>query len=95
MTLKAVHVVVRGRVQGVGYRAWTRNQAQLRSLQGWVRNRADGTVEAVIAGPAEAVDLMLKAMGSGPMFARVDGLAVSEADPASVGEGAFEQRETA
>lgn len=94
MSLKAVHVVVRGRVQGVGYRAWTRNQADLRSLRGWVRNRPDGTVEAVLAGPPEAVDLMLKAMASGPMFARVDGLDVTEADPAGAGQGAFEQRET-
>ena len=44
-------VVVRGRVQGVGYRAWTEDTAILNGLDGWVRNRRDGTVEAVFAGP--------------------------------------------
>ena len=51
----ARHVIVLGRVQGVGYRAWTEREAQARGLQGWVRNRHDGTVEAVFAGPADAV----------------------------------------
>ena len=45
------HVVVRGRVQGVGYRAFVEYEAQRRELDGWVRNRRDGSVEAVFAGP--------------------------------------------
>jgi acylphosphatase len=94
MSVKAVHVIVRGRVQGVGFRAWTRNQAELRSLSGWVRNRRDGSVEAVIAGAPEAVDLMLKALGSGPMLARVDAVETGEVEPALAGEGPFAERET-
>jgi acylphosphatase len=45
------HVIVRGVVQGVGYRAWTEHEARRRDLAGWVRNRRDGTVEAVFFGP--------------------------------------------
>ncbi|MGB6967308.1 MAG: acylphosphatase, partial [Xanthobacteraceae bacterium] len=50
------HVVVRGRVQGVGYRAWTEYTALTRGLKGWVRNRRDGSVEAVFIGEDEAVE---------------------------------------
>ena len=53
--------MIHGRVQGVGYRAWARHQAQLHGLRGWVRNRRDGAVEAVMAGPDDAVAAMLKA----------------------------------
>lgn len=67
-----VHITIRGRVQGVGFRAWTAHQAELRGLTGWVRNSDDGVVEAVIAGPTDAVDLMLKACGQGPHGSRVD-----------------------
>ena len=69
---KAVQVVIRGRVQGVGFRAWVQHQAELHGLGGWVRNRADGTVEAVFSGPADLVDVMLKACKSGPRGARVE-----------------------
>jgi acylphosphatase len=95
MPTKAVHVIVRGRVQGVGFRAWTRHQAELRDLGGWVRNLGDGSVEMVLAGPAEAVDMMLKACGAGPMMARVDSMEVSDAELSTAGEGAFEERPTA
>ncbi|KAA2238212.1 acylphosphatase [Salinarimonas soli] len=95
MPPKAVHVIVRGRVQGVGFRAWTRHQAELRSLSGWVRNLGDGGVEIVFAGAPDAVDMMLKACGAGPMMARVDSMEVADTDPASAGEGAFEERPTA
>jgi acylphosphatase len=60
------HVIIRGRVQGVGFRAWVQHQAQLHGLSGWVRNRRDGGVEAVISGPDEAVAAMLKACAKGP-----------------------------
>ena len=69
---KAVQVVIRGRVQGVGFRAWVQHQAELHGLGGWVRNRADGTVEAAFSGPADLVDVMLKACESGPRGARVE-----------------------
>ena len=55
------HVVIRGRVQGVGYRAFVEDEAVRRELKGWVRNRRDGTVEAVFSGPGEAVMAMLEA----------------------------------
>ena len=74
------HVVIRGRVQGVGYRMWTEQAARARSLAGWVRNRRDGSVEAVFAGPAEAVDAMIEACRRGPLPAHVDVLDQREAD---------------
>ena len=49
------HVTIRGRVQGVGYRAWVEHEARARDLEGWVRNRRDGSVEALFAGPADVV----------------------------------------
>lgn len=72
------HVMIRGRVQGVGYRAWTEQQALARGLEGWVRNRRDGRVEAVFAGPAEAVTAMLDACRRGPDGARVDAVQTVE-----------------
>ncbi|XUM20614.1 acylphosphatase [Bradyrhizobium oligotrophicum S58] len=67
-----VHVTVRGRVQGVGYRAWVEDQAILNGLEGWVRNRSDRSVEAVFAGPADDVAAMVMACRKGPRAARVD-----------------------
>ncbi|HLW27840.1 MAG TPA: acylphosphatase [Kiloniellales bacterium] len=66
MAERQVRAVISGRVQGVWYRAWTRKEAQRRGLNGWVRNRKDGTVEAVFAGDAKAVDEMLAACREGP-----------------------------
>jgi acylphosphatase len=72
------HVVIRGRVQGVGYRAWTEHMALRRGLAGWVRNRRDGSVEAVFAGPAEAVAGMVEACWRGPGGSKVEH--IDEAD---------------
>jgi acylphosphatase len=66
------HVVIRGRVQGVGYRAFVEDQALRLDLEGWVRNRRDGSVEAVFAGTEEAVAAALAACRRGPLGARVD-----------------------
>ena len=66
------HVTITGRVQGVGYRAWVHEHANARSLEGWVRNRRDGSVEAVFAGPDGVVADMITACGRGPFSARVD-----------------------
>jgi acylphosphatase len=77
------HVAIRGRVQGVGYRAWTEYAALRHGLEGWVRNRRDGSVEAVFAGPTAAVEVMVAACRRGPPGARVE--AVEEL-PASPGE---------
>jgi acylphosphatase len=68
------HVVIRGRVQGVGYRDFTERTALGLGLAGWVRNRRDGAVEAVFAGPADAVAAMIQACRRGPFNARVDGI---------------------
>jgi acylphosphatase len=66
------HVMIRGRVQGVGYRAWVEWEATARDLEGWVRNRRDGSVEAVFAGPAETVTEMIALCRRGPPMAKVD-----------------------
>ncbi len=68
------HIFVRGRVQGVGYRAWVEYTALEHGLEGFVRNRRDGTVEAVFAGSAEAVAAMIDACRRGPPGARVDAI---------------------
>jgi acylphosphatase len=65
-------VTIRGRVQGVGYRAWVDHQASLRHLEGWVRNRRDGSVEALFAGPEDVVAAMIAACRRGPSSARVE-----------------------
>jgi acylphosphatase len=67
-------LVIRGRVQRVGYRGWAQHRALERGLEGWVRNRADGTVEAVFAGPARVVEEMIEACRRGPPGAQVDAL---------------------
>jgi acylphosphatase len=68
------HVLIRGRVQGVGYRDFVQVAALDRGLEGWVRNRRDGSVEAVFAGPAASVAQMVDACRRGPPGARVDAL---------------------
>ena len=75
------HVTIRGRVQGVGYRAWVEHQAIALDLAGWVRNRRDGSVEAVFAGPAGAVATMIAACRRGPSSARVDAVQDEAANP--------------
>ena len=76
------HVTVRGRVQGVGYRAFVEDAALARDLEGWVRNRRDGSVESVLAGPEEAVGATIEACRRGPRSARVDAVDVEEGGPA-------------
>jgi acylphosphatase len=72
MTDTIRHVTVRGRVQGVGYRAFVEDEATARDLEGWVRNRRDGSVEAVFAGPEDVVSEMVASCRRGPSSARVD-----------------------
>jgi acylphosphatase len=67
----AVHVVVEGRVQGVGFRAWVEREAQRRRLSGWVRNRSNGSVEAVFSGDEAQVRSMVEACHRGPRMAAV------------------------
>ena len=68
------HVVFRGRVQGVGFRAFVEDEAARTGVEGWVRNRRDGTVEAVFAGDPNAVEDTIAACGKGSYAARVDGI---------------------
>jgi acylphosphatase len=73
--MKAIrHVIVHGRVQGVGYRAFVEHEALRRGVEGWVRNCRDGSVEAVFAGPRDVVAAMIEACRQGPFAARVDAL---------------------
>ena len=68
-------VTIRGRVQGVGYRYWVEQQAMAQALEGWVRNRRDGSVEALFAGPVEVVAEMIARCRRGPSAARVETVA--------------------
>lgn len=74
-------VTITGRVQGVGYRAWTIDEARSLELSGWVRNRRDGSVEAVFSGPTDVVDRMIVRCRAGPSMARVVDVTSSEATP--------------
>jgi acylphosphatase len=75
------HVIVRGRVQGVGYRAWTEIAALERGLEGWVRNRRDGSVEAVFGGVRDEVTAMIADCRRGPPGAHVETIDQREATP--------------
>lgn len=86
------HLIISGRVQGVCYRDWTVGKASTLGLDGWVRNRCDGTVEAVISGNDDAVEAMITACRRGPERAEVSGIEVGDwAEDVPVG---FERRET-
>jgi acylphosphatase len=75
----ARHVTVTGRVQGVFFRVWTKEQADALGISGWVRNCPDGDVEAHLEGDAEAVQQMIEAMRRGPDGAKVEQLDVDDA----------------
>lgn len=79
-------VTVHGRVQGVGFRVWADEEATAHGLEGWARNRRDGTVEAVFAGSRVAVDAMIAACRHGPPSARVEAVDVHEADASALAE---------
>lgn len=86
------HLSITGRVQGVFYRAWMIEQAEALGITGWVRNRADGSVEATVSGPAEQVEALVARAHEGPPAARVTEVAASET-PAAVHDG-FTKRPT-
>ena len=90
--MRTVHVRIEGRVQGVGYRAWVADTAAAVGLTGWVRNRRDGSVEAVFKGAAADVARMLRACERGPRAARVERVDVGEQPDAPF--RTFEVRET-
>ena len=91
--MRRVHVVVRGAVQGVGYRYTLRMVGAEAGVAGWVRNRRDGTVEAELEGDDGAIDQVLAWMAEGPPGSRVDGASVTDAAP--TGASGFEVRDTA
>ena len=82
------HVIVHGRVQGVGFRAFVEDTAERLGLEGWVRNRRDGTVEAVFAGPEASVTEAIEACRHGPRSAHVTNLDVND------GEALLQQRQS-
>jgi len=91
--MQSVNLRITGRVQGVGYRAWAIETAVQLGLRGWVRNRADGSVEALVIGKADAVTAMIEACRDGPFAARVGEVAAREA--ADDGSPDFRPRPTA
>ena len=84
--LIAKRLLIRGRVQGVGYRETMRREAERLGLSGWVRNRSDSSVEAVVYGPAETVAQLVDWAGRGPRFAAVSAVEESRAEAPS-GQG--------
>jgi acylphosphatase len=80
MPYRIVRLHIAGRVHGVGFRAFVEAEAEARNLDGWVRNRRDGSVEAVFAGSAEAIDEMVAVCWRGPSASRVSVVEVSDAD---------------
>lgn len=91
-SIKTVRARIEGRVQGVWYRSWTIQRAQELGLNGWVRNRTDGTVEALFSGSEEAVEAMIRDLYKGPSAARVTRVITSLADAPDV--RGFTQRPT-
>ena len=83
---RAVRLTIQGRVQGVWFRGWTVDTATSLGLDGWVRNRRDGSVEALAAGPADAVEQLIQACHTGPSMAHVLNVDVRDApDPGPTG----------
>ena len=80
----ARHLVVRGRVQGVGFRFHMRGEAMRLGVTGWVRNRSDGTVEALVQGEQGAVDRLIAWTRRGPSSAQVTGVEIEERTPAEL-----------
>lgn len=87
------HLRITGRVQGAGYRWSMAQQAQVLGVQGWVRNRRDGSVEALACGPGADVQALVDWAQRGPAIARVEAVEVTKVAGEAV-PGGFEQRET-
>lgn len=81
MTTVARHLTVHGHVQGVFYRAWAIENARHLGLAGWVRNRHNGTVEAIVQGEESAVERFIAVAEQGPSHARVERVEVREVGP--------------
>jgi acylphosphatase len=81
--MKALHLIISGQVQGVGFRAWLAGEARSRDVSGWVRNRRGGEVEALLFGPSDRVDAIVAACHHGPSAAVVTSVAAAPAEPPS------------
>lgn len=92
MQRRAVRLVIAGKVQGVGYRWWTVGEARRLRLDGWVRNRADGTVEALVIGPEDAIGQIERACWRGPGGSHVTAVEPREAE--DDGSRGFRQKPT-
>jgi acylphosphatase len=79
--MRAIHMIIPGRVQGVGYRAFVERVARARGLEGWVRNCSDGSVETVIAGPDDTIEATMKVLRRGPAGAKVINVEVHDSSP--------------
>ena len=95
MTTISLRVVITGRVQGVGFREALKAQAESLGVVGWVRNRVDGSVEAVLNGSPDAVQAMLAWAQRGPALARVSALRTSPLEAWDEANSGFERRPTA
>lgn len=91
----AKHLIITGIVQGVGYRASFEAQARSLKLAGWVRNRVDGSVEAIVRGDTQAMDALITWAGRGPALAQVDGVKIAEIDDSVVPDSRFKVLATA
>ncbi len=76
--MATIHLLIKGLVQGVGYRASARDEARRLGLTGWVKNTPQGQVEAVASGPVEALNAFVAWCGTGPLLARVSAVEVSD-----------------
>jgi acylphosphatase len=83
---------IEGAVQGVGYRAFAAAEARMLELSGWVRNRSDGTVEALVSGPTQEVEAFVSACARGPVGAHVANIDLHKVEPPA--EGGFQVRPT-
>ncbi|MGE5640756.1 MAG: acylphosphatase [Clostridia bacterium] len=84
-------LVIHGRVQGVGFRDALQDEARRLNLSGWVRNRRDGTVEALVHGPEAAVEALIRWSRQGPPLARVAGVSVEDVPRGTVAPDGFER----
>jgi acylphosphatase len=94
VSTKTVRVRIEGRVQGVWFRAWTVEEARRRGLRGWVRNRLDGSVEALFSGAEDSVEEMLVACRQGPPAAGVSSVQRLPVGEEELPNEGFEQRST-